>query len=386
LRSRKVVQTLVQPDDPIDDRVDLIELRFDLYPDVDPGRYAQPYIATVRRTRDGGRFDGTDRRPLFARAKGAAFFDLEVDAEPIEVPAGVGIVRSVHGRRYDTDLMKGDLIKVAAKPRDVTEALDLLGVGFGIGEEFAFTRVIAPLTYCARQPIAPGMPTPEELFDLYDVRRLSLRPGLFGVVGNPVAQSESPQLHNPALRRDGLDAVYLRFLTDDLARFWPAFVDKGGLGLSVTAPLKEQAAALATDPDADVRACGAANTLLADGRAHNTDLLAFLELIPAGKGTALVMGAGGSARAAVVALQRLGYRVAIWARRPAQAAELGRMVEEPRPADVIVNTTPLPSPAGSFVVDLVYGPDERPAHVDGRTFLRAQARHQYRIFTGGDLE
>jgi shikimate 5-dehydrogenase/3-dehydroquinate dehydratase len=386
LRSRKVVQTLVTPEDAIDDRVDLIELRLDLYPDVDVTRYTQPFIATVRRVRDGGRYEGGDRNELFARAKGAAFFDVEVDAEPIDVPDGTGILRSVHGRHYDLDAMKGDLIKVAAMPRDVTEALDLIGVGFGIGEDYAFTRIVAPITYCAREPLAPGMPTPEELFDVYDVRRLSLRPGLFGVVGDPVAHSESPRIHNPALRRDGLDAVYLRYRCNDLARFWPAFVEKGGLGLSVTAPLKEQAAELASEPDPDVRACGAANTLLADGRAHNTDLLALLDLVPAGKGTALVMGAGGAARAAVVALQRLGYRVSVWARRPERANVIGKPVDRPRAADVVVNTTPLPSPGGSFVVDLVYGDRGRPADVDGRTFLLAQARHQYRLFTGGDLE
>ena len=389
MRTRRVVQTLTSPDDAIDDRVDLIELRFDLYPEVDPARYKKPYIATVRRVRDGGRFDGADRRPLFARATNAAFFDLEVGAEDIAVPPGTRVIRSVHdlrGMRYDVDSMAGDLVKVAVTPRDATDALRLLGVGIGLGETAAFTRVVAPLTYCARTALTPGMPTPEILFDLYDVRRLSGRPGIFGLVGNPVAHSESPRIHNAALRRDVLDAVYLPFRVDDLERFWPAFVEHGGLGLSVTAPLKEQAAAIAKDPDADVRACGAANTLLADGRACNTDLRAFLELVPAGRGTALVMGAGGSARAAVVALERLGYRVRIWARRKARAAALGCAVDEIAPADVVVNTTPLPSPGASFLVDLVYDIEERPADVDGLTFLRAQARHQYHLFTGGDLE
>jgi shikimate 5-dehydrogenase/3-dehydroquinate dehydratase len=385
LRSRRIVQTLATPRDAVDDRVDLLEWRLDLYPDAPIPRLPKPYIATVRRKEDGGAFERGDRAALFARARGAAYYDLEVGAADVPLPAGVRVIRSVHGNRFDLDAMDGDLVKVVTRPHDVVGAMRILGVGFALGDEYAFTRVLAPLTYCARTPLAPGMPTPEQLFDEIDIRRLSLRPGLFGVAGYPVAHSESPALHNPALRRDGLDAVYLRFPVKDLAPFWPLFLEKGGLGLSVTAPLKEQAAELATDPDPDVKACGAANTLLRDGRAHNTDLRAFLELIPEGRGDALVLGAGGAARAALVALRRRGYRVRVWARRPERAAALGPVAPSPAPADVVVNTTPLPCPEGGFVVDLVYGPERASADVDGRAFLRAQARHQYRLFTGGEL-
>jgi 3-dehydroquinate dehydratase/shikimate dehydrogenase len=377
--NRLVVQTLVSPDDAIDDRVDLVELRLDLYPDLDVAAFCRasgkPVIATVRRVSDGGRFDGThgERVGLFAGASAARYFDLEFDALDVAIPDGVGVVRSLHDtaamprdldRLLEAMLLRGgDLFKLAVTPSSATEAL-----------------------YCAAEPVAPGMPTPGDLFDGYGIAGLSPTPQLFGVAGDPVAHSESPGIHNPAFRRDGIDAVYLRFLVADLAEFWPAFVSRGGRGLSVTAPLKQAAARLAASPDEDVRACGAANTLLADGRAANTDLRAFLELVPAGRGDALVMGAGGSARAAVVALRRLGYRVRIWARRPEQATELGDVASEPAPADVVVNTTPAPAPATAFLVDLRYGPDaaSETAQVDGRAFLRAQARHQYHLFTGGE--
>ncbi|MEM8885762.1 MAG: type I 3-dehydroquinate dehydratase [Planctomycetota bacterium] len=389
MRTRKVVQVLTSPDDLVDPRVDLLELRFDLHDGFDPARYELPCIATVRRKQDGGAWSGGPRQPLFDRARGAAYFDLEVDAEPITVPEGTRVLRSVHdlrGMRYDRDAMRGDLIKIVVTPPDAVRALELVGVGFGLGDAARFTRFLGPLVYCSRTPVVPGIPTPEELFDELGFERLSNRPGLFGVAGDPIEHSESPRIHNPALRRDGLDALYLRFPLSDLRPFWPRFVECGGLGLSITAPLKVQAAALARDPDADVRACGAANTLLADGRAANTDYRAFLELIPGARGRALVMGAGGSARAAVVALRELGYTVSVWSRRPEQAAALGTAVDTPRSADVIVNTTPRTHPEGRFVIDLRYGESRPPADIDGRAFLWAQARYQYRLFTGGDLD
>ncbi len=125
----------------------------------------------------------------------------------------------------------------------------------------------------------------------------------------------------------------------------------GFVGANVTIPHKEAALALADEADADARAIGAANTLSfsAEGRVHaaNTDapgLVAALPEPPAGA-TALVLGAGGSARAAVWALLDAGAaEVRVWNRTPARAqllcAELGgRPVEALEPADLLVNCT-----------------------------------------------
>ncbi len=406
-QSRFIIQTLVAPDEEPDARVDAVELRFDHYPGTDVeaavARQHKPVVATGRRERDGGRWNGneSERTSLLRRAAAAAYVDVELDLDPAEVPGRPRRIVSHHtldGVPPDLDalfqqcLLRGaDRVKIAAMPTDPVQAfrlLDLPTSGLGMGPWGGFTRALAPLTYCAAEPVAPGMPTPADLFDLYDVRRLGPRTALYGVAGDPVEHSRSPQLHNPALRRDGVDAVYLRFRVSDLAPFWRAFVEHGGRGLSVTAPLKEQAFQLARAPDADARACGAANTLLHDGRAFNTDLQAMLELVPRGSGDALILGAGGTARTARVALQRLGYTPRVWARRLEQAAAFGiEVAAQPEAAPVVVNTTTLDPPAAPFVLDLRYGPGVDPprAGVDGLTFLRAQARHQYRLFTGREL-
>lgn len=356
----------------------------------------------MRRVADGGRWERSEeeRGELLHRASGAAFVDLEVDADPALAPEGPRRIVSFHrvdGMPSDLDrvferclLRGGDVVKIAARPANAVEAFRLLDLptgGLGLGEYGAFTRVLAPWTYCAGRPVAPGMPTPDDLFELYRIRRLGPSPALYGVVGDPIAHSRSPALFNPRFADAGVDAVYLRFRVSDLGAFWPVFLAHGGRGLSVTAPLKLQAAELAASPAPEVAACGAANTLTADGRAFNTDFRAFFDLVPRGREDALVLGAGGAARSAVAALRALGYRVRVWNRTPARAAALGvEVAATPEPAPVVVNTTPLDPPEAPLVVDLRYGPGiESPAGaVDGLAFLETQARHQWRIFLGDE--
>jgi shikimate dehydrogenase len=125
----------------------------------------------------------------------------------------------------------------------------------------------------------------------------------------------------------------------------------GFVGANVTIPHKQAALALADRASATAKAVGAANTLsfAADGTisAENTDapgLLAVLERPPVGQ-TALVLGAGGSARAAVWALIDAGAaQVAVWNRSPERARQLAqelgaRAVERPVAADLLINCT-----------------------------------------------
>ena len=171
---------------------------------------------------------------------------------------------------------------------------------------------------------------------------------LAGVLGFPVGHSRSPAMHNAAFRALGLDWRYVKLpvapeLFEETVRALPA---SGYRGTNVTIPHKVAALALADSAGDAARAIGAANTLTFAGgaiAAENTDAGGFLAALgesPRGR-TALVLGAGGAARAVVWALQEEGAaEVTVWNRTPERARDLGvRVVERPEPADIVVNAT-----------------------------------------------
>jgi shikimate dehydrogenase len=154
-----------------------------------------------------------------------------------------------------------------------------------------------------------------------------------GVLGWPVAHSRSPAMHGAALRELGLDGWRYQRLPvppEAFAETVRALPALGFRGVNVTIPHKEAALALADRASPAARAIGAANTLtFAEGEiaAENTDAPGLMRALGAVPGSALVLGAGGSARAAAYALARAGAEVAVWNRTPERAlrlaAELG---------------------------------------------------------------
>lgn len=133
------------------------------------------------------------------------------------------------------------------------------------------------------------------------------------VIGWPAAHSRSPLIHNYWIKQHGLDADYRReeVLPENFAAFLRDLRDHGYVGANVTVPHKEAALAL-TVPDDRARAVGAANTLWYDDvtlRSTNTDVEGFLANLDSatpgwdrGLESAVVIGAGGGARAVVFAL------------------------------------------------------------------------------------
>jgi shikimate dehydrogenase len=218
-----------------------------------------------------------------------------------------------------------------------------------------------------------------------------------GVCGWPVAHSRSPAMHNAALAAVGLhDWRYLQAAAAaaPVRRDRPRLPAAGFRGVNVTIPHKEAALALAGEASETARAIGAANTLTfaPDGTIHadNTDAPGCSRRSPvcppAGR-SALVLGAGGSARAAIWALRGAGARVSVWNRTSerarALAAELGARAVSTRSGprssstarrsgsrpDATFKTLPLHADeldAGTCVVDMVYR--------DGGTKLLGEAR------------
>jgi shikimate dehydrogenase len=251
-----------------------------------------------------------------------------------------------------------------------------------------------------------------------------------GVLGWPVAHSRSPAMHNAALQALGMADWHYQLLPVPPELFAQTTRGLGGagfVGANVTIPHKQAALALADSASEAARAIGAANTLsfAADGAiaAENTDAPGLIAAIgalgePVAGRRALVLGAGGSARAAVWALREAGAaEVAIWnrtgERATALAQELGaRAVGEPERGELLVNCTAVglrqaPEPGGELaqlgltsalvgefgtVVDLVYG--EQPTELlaaaqaqgartlDGLEILVAQGALSFELWTG----
>jgi shikimate dehydrogenase len=242
---------------------------------------------------------------------------------------------------------------------------------------------------------------------------------VYAVLGHPVSHSRSPQMHAAAFAHHGIDAVYVALPVrperlGDAIRGAHAL---GFQGLNVTVPHKEAAAALCLGLDEVASEIGAVNTLrrAPDGwEGFNTDAPACLELLEAAGvkpgARALLVGAGGAARAVAWALLRRGAQVRVAARRTeaaqelvdtvkaagskgtSEAVEFGDLAEECDAADVVVNGTsvglagtppavagfephlPMRVRAGQVVMDVVYGDTElaRQARAVGARFVSGE--------------
>jgi shikimate dehydrogenase len=245
---------------------------------------------------------------------------------------------------------------------------------------------------------------------------------LAGIVGNPVAHSLSPLIHNAWIQALNLNAVYAPFAPGDADGF-AVLVAAGRVGLlagvNVTAPFKEQAFALADTASETARASGSANILMfRDGRveadsADGEGLLWALKTqaprLELNGAPVVMLGAGGAARAAVAALAGAGARVRIVnrtrERAEALAADIGLGVQAVETAQafhgarLVVNALSVPPEvdpaafeAGTVVMDMTYRPVETPflkaaksaglTTVDGLAMLIGQAGPSFRALYG----
>ncbi len=253
---------------------------------------------------------------------------------------------------------------------------------------------------------------------------------LLVLLGHPVDHSVSPAMHNAAIAAAGLDLAYVAadVAPGDVPAAIAGLGALGAVGANVTLPHKRAAMATCATVSDDARAVGAVNTLtFAGGDAgpvgDNTDVSGFL----AGLGEravthAVVLGAGGAARAVVVALARRDVAVTLVVRHPDRATDVAALGVG-RPADVVavdtpevaacvaaaglvVNATPLgwhgerlPAPfhdlqPGQVAHDLNYAEERSPFLVDadragadtidGLAMVVGQAAASFRTWTGVD--
>jgi 3-dehydroquinate dehydratase/shikimate dehydrogenase len=440
---------------------DIVEVRLDTVdrPDalgaIDGRR--RPVIVTCRAAWEGGSFGGSEeeRERILSEAQAAGAEFIDVEARAGFAPAfarrrrGRGIVLSLHAfgeppanlvqRAIAMRTTGAEVVKIAiaaerlsdmlplvelASQRDFADPDGMVGhVLIAMGQAGVPSRILAAhlrnrWTYTG-DGVAPGQLAGARLLGEFGFRGIAADAAIYGVVGNPIAHSLSPVMHNAGFRALGLNAVYVPLQAvdvDDFVTFARAMRMRGA---SVTAPFKVAMLSQVEETDVMARRVGAVNTLIVrDGRwiGANTDVDGFLAPLKgkiALKGARVsVLGAGGAARAVAVALGTQGAAVSISARQAEAAGEVAALAGgsvgpwPPRPGswDVLVNATTSGSGGqtddpmrgipldGEIVFDLVYAPPVTPLLERARTegcltiggieMLVAQAERQFELWTG----
>jgi 3-dehydroquinate dehydratase/shikimate dehydrogenase len=421
-----------------------------------------PVIVTCRREKDGGRWvkSETERQMLLrqAIATGVEYVDLEEDiAASIPRFGKTKRIISYHNfQETPEDLthlharlsnLNADIVKIATmahSPHDNLRLMRLMRtsrvptVAICMGEFGQPSRVLAgkfgaPFSYAtfhAERTMAPGQLSYQQMKETYRYEKINTETEVYGVIADPVAHTLSPHVHNAAFDALGLNKVYVPFRVrpEDLTQFMHDCRELGIKGLSVTIPHKEEILKYVTKLEEVTQEIGACNTLLwkdDDRIGFNTDYRAATNMLDdvftgneedsglRGK-QALVLGAGGVARAIVVGLRRRQAEITIASRTLERAEALARFCKgkaipwahrRTAKADLVVNCTPTgmhpnldESPMepnflqhDMVVFDTVYNPEQtlllRDARDAGCTVITGvdmfigQAALQFRYFT-----
>jgi 3-dehydroquinate dehydratase/shikimate dehydrogenase len=443
---------------------DLFEIRADLVLDLDLltllRARTRPMLLTCLPVAEGGRWQDDDpqrRLTLLEGVKrGFDYVDIDFRSRYLDVmmeKSGRGLIVSYHdlaGTPGDLDGLYArmadcgaDIVKIAVTPRSVTDVGRLLSfagrvaqgdgppvIPLAMGPLGIITRVVAgryrsPFTYAAAAEgaeAAPGQLPAALMADLYRVRSVTPATRVYGVLGSDVARSLSPVLHNRAFEARQLDAVYVPLQAEALEPFVQSLPALDLAGFSVTRPYKVSILQHLDVVEEASAVCGSVNTVVVrNGALQGSTTDGAGVLIPLRKRTevkgksVVIVGAGGAARAAALALRRKGARVTILGRDLAKAASAAQAAGcahgalkdvATYPWDVLINATPLgsasaseltPVPArfhrpGTIVFDMVYDPlatrflrEAQAAGctiIDGLEMLLSQAVVQFEAWTG----
>jgi len=367
---------------------DVIEARLDFPPDA-AARVGEivkaspaPVMATCRRAGEGGAFAQGERArlDLLARAAdaGAAWIDVEDDVSSAEVARlagrGAKIVRSLHvptlpddadaivRRLLEPPADAAKLVPLRGTPADIVRLLELVRRHAGrLGAHVSnspFSRNAGAatgslFTYASLRPggLIPA-PIPTAWTTVERMRFAKLREGasLFVLIGRDVEKSVSPDMLNAAFDAFELPLVALRWSCDDPAPALDALARFSWAGAAVTMPHKERVLELLRAAGARIEASaeetGAVNTVVRGGGGlvgHNTDVRGILDSVePFGLVAgcpALVLGAGGAARAAVrAAIEMRASKIVVHARRLEAAERLVALRRDGEPEIVVART------------------------------------------------
>jgi 3-dehydroquinate dehydratase / shikimate dehydrogenase len=418
-------------------------------------------IATCRRAANGGKFSGNlaAEMEILSKAGTSGFHLVDLELESAEGlkrgelqklrETGVALIVSHHDFTATKDLdsifkriepFQPDFIKIVPTAKTLTDNVTLMRfiermddhsniVGVCMGDAGIISRVLglragSAFTFAAAtagEETAPGQIAARTLIETYRIDQVDAATKVYGVAGNPIRSSLSPIMMNTAFRRETVNAVYLALQAAKLSDLLKLVHEIPIQGLSVTMPLKQEIMAHLEKTDPLSAKIGACNTVLRqDGKLYgfNTDVAGItgpIEKRMSLRGAkALVLGAGGAARAAVFGMRDKGAEVFILNRTAETAQKLAKQsgsktikkdALSKTTFDVIVNATPI-GMAGikgapileaadlntKLVFDLVYNPLETPLLrlarqqsipiITGIEMFVQQGARQFEIFTG----
>ncbi len=457
--------------------ISLAELRLDYLTEAErhiaasfPDMVDLPLILTHRRTSDGGACADAEKvrlQSLFDASRGAwTYVDIEGDVKKsdlkfkspqgdgrIDLEAdlkarGIKIIRSYHDfegvpadiyARISRLASRGDIPKVAVTPQNLMDVISLLrieaelatiedkiivGMGaWGVPTRILYRRTGSMLSYCSDGEAAPGQLTARVMSELYRADRLDEKTHIYAIIGNPVYHTASPKIHNPGFAAIRYNAVYVPFLVDQVRTFFKIAEMLQIRGFSVTVPHKRSVQPYLGRITREVKQIGSCNTVVrikGMWKGINTDYYGFLAPIAdrISDGTikgALIVGAGGAARAVAWALHNHGVKITIVNRSIDAARVLAEQTMssydtlENAPlysgtVDLVVQTTtvgmdsdkdPIPSfvfTGSEIAYELIYEPRETTflrrakeagcATVDGSHMLMEQGKLQFEAFSG----
>ncbi len=326
-----------------------------------------PVIATYRRPEDGGKCNVSEktRRNILLDALDGNFsyVDIEDDVKKCELEdkareKGIKIIRSYHDYNgIPSDIFgkiaalskRGDIVKIAVMTSGIADISTLLkiknelgsvpkiiiGMGpYGIPTRIIYKKFGSILTFACSEELAPGQLTAKDLKTLYRADKVNDATGVYGIIGNPILHTKSPQIHNPGFQGIRYNAIYLPFLVDDIRAFFVLAEELKMRGFSVTIPHKVSVLSYLGNISREVKQIGSCNTVVRLPqlwKGINTDYYGFLNPIMKdledGKiKNALVVGAGGASKAIVWALINQGVNVTILNRTVSRAQTLATVM------------------------------------------------------------
>ena len=341
----------------------------------------------------------------------------------------IQIIMSWHERGNDTNWQD---MRIIANQMQLYGAVKIIGIGNDVpgllqfkkwfsnnftkpliccymGDNCQYSRVICdlvPVTHELYNKAAPGQMSFKEINMLRGKLHL-IETQQFYLVGTPISQSMSPLLHNTGYKITGLPHLYKLMETHDLKQFATTMQQSDFGGCSVTIPFKQVVMELCDVISEDAMAIGAVNTIIKEDNkfiGYNTDykgIMACGNRLTNGVDivSVLVIGGGGTARAACYAVRAWGYKLNIYNRTTAKAEELARQFDGTcvngieGEYDMVISTIPYGAqgttklPKTDYLIELSYTREKtafmkQVAHsVSGIEVLIEQGICQFEIFT-----